>query len=64
MDVNIDSMIVCVSIFSCSFSVKIYYYIALRAVFNWICVLHVFIIIIIIIIIIMLPDPLYPSLIV
>ena len=44
----IESMIVCVSIFSCSFSVRMYYCTALSVVFDWICALQVFVIIIII----------------
>ena len=45
MDVSIDSVIVCVSIFSCLFSVRMYYCTALSAVFGWICALQVFTII-------------------
>ena len=48
MDVDIDSVIVCVSIFSRSFSVRMYYRTALNAIFDWICALEVFFIIIII----------------
>ena len=51
MDVNIYSVIVCVSVFSRSFSVRMYYCTALSAVLDWICALQVFIIVIIIIII-------------
>ena len=48
LDVNIDSMIVCVSIFSGLFSVRMYYCTALSADFDYICALQVFITIIII----------------
>ena len=46
LDVDIDSMIVCVSIFSCSFSVRMYHCTALSAVSGWICALQVSIVII------------------
>ena len=47
LDASMDSMIVCVSIFSSSFSVRMYYCTAHGTVFHWICALQVFIIIII-----------------
>ena len=40
LDVNIDSMIVCVSLFSCSFPVRMYHCTAFSAVFDWICALQ------------------------
>ena len=45
MHVSINSMIVCVSIFSGSFSVRMYYCAALSTVFDLIFALQVFIII-------------------
>ena len=48
LEVSIDSMIVCASIFSCLFSVRMYYCIELSAGFDWFCASQVFIIIIII----------------
>ena len=36
LDVNIDLMILCVSIFSCSFSDRMYYCTVLSTVFDWI----------------------------
>ena len=51
LDVNISSIIVCASIFPCSFHQNaMYYCTALSAVLDWICALQVFIIIIIIMI--------------